>query len=123
MVALVSAPVLAGDPNALTEAENEAGFELPFNGKDFNGWKQNGNWVARDGAMFRGEKGGGISYSVKPIPDDFDMPTTLSCYVSAKPTLRLVGPISLYRITKTRSGNVASSFARLAKMTNSTALW
>ena len=73
LAALVSLPVLAADPNALTEAEKEAGFELLFNGKDFSGWKQSGNWVLQDSAMFRSEKGGGISYSAKPIPDDFEL--------------------------------------------------
>lgn len=73
LAVVAGAPVTAGNPNVLTEAEKEAGFELLFSGKDFNGWTQSGNWVLQDAAMFRSEKGGGISYSVKPIPDDFEL--------------------------------------------------
>lgn len=48
-------------------------FESLFNGKDFEGWQQKGNWVAEDGAIFRKEKGGSLSYKAKPIPDDFEL--------------------------------------------------
>jgi hypothetical protein len=63
----------ADDPNVLTEAEKKAGFELLFDGKGLDGWEQKGNWVVREGAIFRAERGGGLTYSVKMIPDDFEL--------------------------------------------------
>jgi len=51
----------------------EAGFEVLFDGTNFEGWQNKGNWVIEDGAMFRKEKGGGIVYKAKPIPDDFEL--------------------------------------------------
>jgi hypothetical protein len=71
--ALLVAPALAGNPNVLTASEKAAGFELLFDGKGFEGWQHTGNWVARNGTMFRDGKGGGISYAAKPIPDDFEL--------------------------------------------------
>jgi hypothetical protein len=60
-------------PNSLKEQERQVGFELLFNGADFQGWQQNGNWVIREGAMFCAERGGGIDYMAKRIPDDFEL--------------------------------------------------
>lgn len=53
--------------------EAPAGFRQIFNGTDLNGWEQKGNWVVEDGALFRKEKGGGISYKAEAIPDDFEL--------------------------------------------------
>jgi hypothetical protein len=64
---------LAGDPNALTEEETKGGFELLFNGRDFQGWQQKGNWIIEDGAISRKERGGSIVYEAEPIPDDFEL--------------------------------------------------
>jgi hypothetical protein len=72
-VAALALPVSAAAPNTLTEDEKQAGFELLFNGRDFEGWEQSGNWVIEDGAIFRSGKGGGLTYAVKPIPDDFEL--------------------------------------------------
>jgi hypothetical protein len=72
VLTLAAAPAIA-DPNQLTEEEKQAGFELIFAGRDFEGWQQNGNWVAQDGAMFRAERGGGIVYKARTIPDDFEL--------------------------------------------------
>jgi hypothetical protein len=63
----------ADDPNALTEDEKKAGFELLFDGKGLDGWQQKGNWVVQDGVIFRAERGGGLTYIVKEIPDDFEL--------------------------------------------------
>jgi hypothetical protein len=64
----------AGDsPNALTEKEKKSGFELLFNGKDLKGWENNGNWSVEDGAIARKKGGGGLTYKVKKIPDDFEL--------------------------------------------------
>jgi len=73
LVALFALPAVADDPNALTADEKQAGFELLFNGRDFDGWKQSGNWVIDDGAMFREKRGGSIVYEAKKIPDDFEL--------------------------------------------------
>ncbi|MCB1227358.1 MAG: DUF1080 domain-containing protein [Verrucomicrobiales bacterium] len=58
---------------SLPAQEPKAAFEVLFDGSSFNGWKQSGNWVIEDGAMFRKAKGGGISYQAKPVPDDFEL--------------------------------------------------
>ena len=63
----------ARDPNALTEDEKKAGFELLFDGNGLDGWQQNGNWVVEDGAISRAKKGGGLTCTVKMIPDDFEL--------------------------------------------------
>lgn len=48
-------------------------FENLFDGKSFNGWEQSGNWVIEDGAFYRKAKGGSLTYTVKPVPDDFEL--------------------------------------------------
>ena len=63
----------ADTPNTLTDEEKQAGFELLFNGKDLQGWEQPGNWKVEDGVFGRADKGGGITYKVKPIPDNFEL--------------------------------------------------
>lgn len=60
---LVAMPTFAQKVNKLTKKEKKAGWELMFNGKNFDGWRQcNGtempaNWVIEDDAMkvFTGE--------------------------------------------------------------------
>jgi hypothetical protein len=69
----VTVPVMGADPNSLTPEEKAAGFELLFNGRDLEGWQQNGNWIVQDGAISRAERGGGIAYQEKKIPDDFEL--------------------------------------------------
>jgi hypothetical protein len=66
--------VFAADAlNTLTDAEKKAGFELLFNGKDFEGWEQKGNWKIVDGAMSREDKGGGLTYKKRKVPDNFEL--------------------------------------------------
>ena len=36
--------------NTLSSEEKSLGFELIFNGKDFKGWDNKGNWVVEEGA-------------------------------------------------------------------------
>jgi hypothetical protein len=57
----------------LSKEEEKLGFEVLFNGKDLTGWDQKGNWIVADGALFRSDKGGGIRYGAKQIPDDFEL--------------------------------------------------
>ena len=73
LISWIALPAMADDPNALTEEEKKAGFELLFSGRDFQGWKQSGNWVIEDGAMSRADRGGSIVYEAKKIPDDFEL--------------------------------------------------
>ncbi len=70
--ALMLAPALrAQSPTA--PGEKPLAFETLFNGTDFSGWNQTGNWVSEDGVIFRKEKGGSLTYKAKPIPDDFEL--------------------------------------------------
>lgn len=63
----------AGKPSELSADEKKAGFELLFNGSGFDGWKQSGNWIVEGDSMHRSKGGGGITYSAKKIPDDFEL--------------------------------------------------
>ena len=73
-VVLWSSVADAGRPNTLTEEEQQAGFQLLFNGKDFDGWQQSGNWIIEeDGSIYRGQKGGSLTYSKQAIPDNFEL--------------------------------------------------
>lgn len=60
-------------PPSAAVASSEGGFEALFDGRTFNGWEQKGNWVIEDGAFYRKAKGGPLTYTVKPIPDDFEL--------------------------------------------------
>jgi hypothetical protein len=44
-----------------------------FDGKSFNGWEHNGNWVIEEGAFYRKAKGGNLTYTVQTVPDDFEL--------------------------------------------------
>ncbi len=44
-----------------------------FDGKSFNGWEHNGNWVIEEGAFYRKTKGGNLTYTVQTVPDDFEL--------------------------------------------------
>lgn len=57
----------------LTPKEKQLGFKVLFDGENMDGWKQNGNWVIEDGALYRAKKGGDITYTAEKIPDDFEL--------------------------------------------------
>lgn len=63
----------ASSPNTLSSHEKSQGFELLFNGKDYQGWDNKGNWIVEDGAIARKDKGGGITFTAKKIPDNFEL--------------------------------------------------
>ena len=48
-------------------------FEKIFNGKDLADWKHSGNWVVNDGVITREGKGGSLVYTVKKVPDNFEL--------------------------------------------------
>lgn len=67
-------PVLSLLFLALLSSSNAEDFETLFDGTRLDGWEQGGNWVIeRDGSLFRKEKGGGIRYTKKRVPDDFEL--------------------------------------------------
>ncbi len=44
-----------------------------FDGKTFAGWEQDGNWIIEDGAFYRKEKGGSLTFRKSKVPDDFEL--------------------------------------------------
>ena len=58
---------------ALSAEEQRLGFEALFDGQSFTGWEQKGNWVIADGAFYRKDKGGDLTWKVKEIPNDFEL--------------------------------------------------
>jgi len=58
----------------VVHAENkDTGFVTLFDGKTFDGWKHGGNWVIEDGAFFRNNRGGSLTYTKALVPDDFEL--------------------------------------------------
>jgi len=72
-VALFAGQLAAADPNTLTPEEQQAGFQLLFNGKDLEGWQHNGNWAVVDGAIARVDRGGNLTYKARKVPDNFEL--------------------------------------------------
>ncbi|MCA9098385.1 MAG: DUF1080 domain-containing protein, partial [Planctomycetaceae bacterium] len=64
---------LAGDPNTLSPAEQEANFVLLFNGRTLDGWEHSGNWTVDNGVITREGKGGSLVFKNHPVPDDFEL--------------------------------------------------
>lgn len=61
-------------PSHLTEEEQRVGFTSIFDGTSADGWQHKGNWVIdEDGALHRRAKGGDITYTKQPVPDDFEL--------------------------------------------------
>jgi hypothetical protein len=72
--ALSLAPAAPPDPaTTLSPEEKRQGFQLLFDGQSLDGWEQKGNWVAEDGALYRKEKGGDITWKTAPVPDNFEL--------------------------------------------------
>jgi hypothetical protein len=54
--------------------ERARGFTFLSDGKSFDGWEHKGNWVVdADGAFYREEKGGSLTYTAEAVPDDFEL--------------------------------------------------
>ena len=74
VLASLPATLHAGEWNSVSIEEEKLGFELLFNGSDFDGWKNAGNWIiADDGSAHRAKKGGSLVYAKKKVPDDFEL--------------------------------------------------
>ena len=42
--------------------------------RSFDGWQQDGNWIIdEDGAFYRNERGGSLTYTKATVPDDFEL--------------------------------------------------
>jgi hypothetical protein len=65
--------VTAAEPVRLSDDEKKLGFQLLFNGVNFEGWEQKGNWQIVDGAMHRFQGGGDVVYTAAKVPDDFEL--------------------------------------------------
>ncbi len=63
----------AAAANVLDPAERRLGFELLFDGRSFDGWKQGGNWVIEEGALFCRDRGGDVVHTAKFVPNDFEL--------------------------------------------------
>jgi len=61
------------EPNTLSEAEQRLGFRLLFDGRSDAGWQHAGNWVVEDGALYRKQRGGDLTYTAAKVPDDFEL--------------------------------------------------
>jgi hypothetical protein len=59
--------------NTLTAEEKWAGYELLFNGRDFQGWSLEANWKVEDGTLLFAKHGPSLRYSAKRMPDDFEL--------------------------------------------------
>jgi len=59
--------------SSLASEEKKQGFVSLFDGKTFDGWKQEGNWKIEDGAFYRFENGGSLYYETARVPDDFEL--------------------------------------------------
>lgn len=53
--------------------KDEPTFQTLFDGTSLDGWQHNGNWEVRGGEITRTGKGGFLSYTAEPIPDDFEL--------------------------------------------------
>ena len=68
VLALIPRPTIAVEP-----AEEALGFVALFDGQSFDGWQHNGNWEVQDGALARVRNGGNLTYTTRPVPDDFEL--------------------------------------------------
>jgi hypothetical protein len=59
--------------NVLTQAEQDQGFQLLFNGQNLDGWQHGGNWIVVDGVITREGQGGSLVYETAKVPDDFEL--------------------------------------------------
>jgi hypothetical protein len=58
---------------ALNVAADDREFIPLSDGKTFNGWQHDGNWVIEEGAFSRRSRGGSLTYTNALVPDDFEL--------------------------------------------------
>ena len=73
MKLLCSLLLMMAATRVVTSNARADGFEPLFDGRTFTGWEHNGNWVIEDGAFYRKDEGGPLTYTVKTMPDDFEL--------------------------------------------------
>jgi len=66
-------PALSPSLSADEVRAPEPGFTSLFDGESFAGWSHAGNWVIEDGAFYRNDEGGSLTYTREPVPDDFEL--------------------------------------------------
>lgn len=73
LITLLLAPgaaVLAYPPD---RNEEMMGFVALSDGKTFDHWEQDGNWIIEEGAFYRKKNGGPLTYTAAVVPDDFEL--------------------------------------------------
>jgi Domain of Unknown Function (DUF1080) len=60
-------------PFSVNESERELGFEPLVTDANLTGWSHHGNWKVEEGVVTRRGKGGDLTYSLKAVPDDFEL--------------------------------------------------
>ena len=68
---LVIALALAFSRGITADAETD--FVRFFDGGSFAGWEHGGNWIIEDGAFYRKDDGGPLTYTKALVPDDFEL--------------------------------------------------
>lgn len=71
-VLITSIFLFAGLSHAMT-ANPVSDWKNLFDGKSFTDWEHAGNWVIEDGAFYRKEDGGPLTYTKAWVPDDFEL--------------------------------------------------
>ena len=72
MVVLLFTPPLLGQRPAATPT-TDASFQSLTDGETFDGWEHSGNWILQDGAFYRNQAGGSLTYTKSLVPDDFEL--------------------------------------------------
>ena len=68
---MIACASVADQANQLTPRERDQGFQLLFNGRDFSGWRNEGNWRIREGAITCVELGANLVCEVVSIRGRF----------------------------------------------------
>ncbi len=63
----------AADPAPLSPAEVSTGWKTLFGGSSLRGWDAGKNWEARDGELIRTGKGGGITYVMYRLTENYEL--------------------------------------------------
>lgn len=72
LIGLQSSAQAEDQPDRANE-EQQAGFQLLFDGQSLSGWEHAGNWIVEEGVITRTGRGGSLVFKARPIPDDFEL--------------------------------------------------